>query len=261
MFEAIQQVRHNNLRFFWFSDEKFCQMRKMVVHSRAMYDIVLWGYDTQPWSANKSNKSTRMLIKRTTNANCNLLISFAKGAMIQQWSGKRESNKLNTKWHYRQKVLIHQLFWQEKIVYSKNKNSMPWCLSKTGQGSRKFQRKLNKPLPGSASISISTRSRSKLCSLKEPVTSLFESRVVYAITYAACAGAYSGQTIRHSSTRVKEHGMKNAPVNLHFQACNQKRTSADATIVDSILYIWYGDSPIYWRRYIKRMKPVINTRE
>ena len=85
------------------------------------------------------------------------------------------------------------------------------------------------------------------------------SRVIYAITYPACAGTYIRQAIRHLLTRLKEHGMKNAPVNLHFQACNQKLTSADATIIDSI-----SDTVTLLAletKYIKRRKPVNNKEE
>ena len=33
---------------------------------------------------------------------------------------------------------------------------------------------------------------------------------------------------------LKEHGMMNAPVNLHFQTCCQKLLKADASLIDSI---------------------------
>ena len=127
-----------------------------------------------------------------------------------------------------------------------------------GKVSEDFK-KLDKLLPGSAFYFVSTKSRSKLCSLKEPVTFLLKSRVVYAITCRACAGTYIGKTIRHLSTRLKEHGMKNSPVSLHFQACNQKLTSADATIIDSL-----SDTVALFALeaiYIKRRKPVINSKE
>ncbi len=128
-----------------------------------------------------------------------------------------------------------------------------------GKVSEDFKKKLDKLLPGSAFYFVSTKSRSKLCSLKEPVSTLLKSRVVYAITCPACAGTYIGQTVRHLSTRLKEHGMKNAPVNLHFRACNQTLTSADAAVVDSI-----SDTATLLALeaiYIKRRKPVINTKE
>ena len=81
----------------------------------------------------------------------------------------------------------------------------------------------------------------------------------YEIKYPACAEAYIGQTVRHLSTRLKEHGMKNAPDNLHFRACKQTLTNDDATIIDAIADpVTHLDLEAV---HIKRKKPRINTKD
>ena len=128
-----------------------------------------------------------------------------------------------------------------------------------GKVSEDFKSKLSKLLPGSTFYFTSTKLRSRICRLKENIPSSLKSRVVYQITCPACAGTYIGQTVRHLSTRLKEHGFKNAPVNLHFRSCQRTLTDADAVIVDSVR------DPITLLAleavYIKRRKPTINTKD
>ena len=122
-----------------------------------------------------------------------------------------------------------------------------------------FREKIGKLPTGSAFYFVSIKTRSKLCYLKTPIPSLFRSRIVYAIKCPASAGTYIGETVRHSSTHLEEHGMNNSPANLHFQTCNQKLTSVDASIIDSI-----SDTSTLLALeavYIKRRKPIINTKE
>ena len=102
-----------------------------------------------------------------------------------------------------------------------------------GKVSEDFKQKLDKLLPGSLFYFVSIKMRSKICHLKTQISPSFKSRVIYQIQCPACAGTYIGQTVRHLSTRLKEHGMKNAPVNLHFQSCKQTLTEDDAVILDS----------------------------
>ena len=128
-----------------------------------------------------------------------------------------------------------------------------------GKVSEDFKSKLSKLLPSSTFYFTSAKLRSRMCCLKENIWSSSKSRVVYQITCPACAGTYIGQTVRHLSTRLKEHGFKNAPVNLHFRSCQQTLTDADAVIVDSVR------DPITLLAleavYIKRRKPTINTKD
>ena len=128
-----------------------------------------------------------------------------------------------------------------------------------GKVSEDFKQKLDKLLPGSLFYFVSIKMRSKICHLKTQIPPSFKSRVIYQIQCPACAGTYIGQTVRHLSTRLKEHGMKNAPVNLHFHSCKQTLTEDDAVILDS-----HQDPTTLLSLeavYIKRKKPILNTKD
>ena len=74
-------------------------------------------------------------------------------------------------------------------------------------------------------ILTTTKLSTLLPSLKSRIDKLHRSRVVYQITCSGCNALYVGQTVRHLTTRLKEHGRLSAPVGKHLDECGQRGSS------------------------------------
>ena len=74
-----------------------------------------------------------------------------------------------------------------------------------------------------------------------------------------CAGCDQNNILNYVMKNGMNYGMKNAPVNLHFQSCKQTLTEDDAVILDS-----HQDPTTLLSLeavYIKRKKPILNTKD
>ena len=78
----------------------------------------------------------------------------------------------------------------------------------------------------------------RLFSLKDSVTNVLKSNVVYKFSCAGCNACYVGETTRHFSTRIKEHleTDKNSHVHKHLLSssdCKDKANTDCFSIIDS----------------------------
>ena len=101
--------------------------------------------------------------------------------------------------------------------------------------------------------------RNMLPSLKSRIPVNIRSSVVYSICCPTCSGAYIGQTVRHLSTRIKEHARKGSPVSEHFRACDAVVTMGDVELLDSSRHT--RTLMALEAIYIRRKKPSLNTRD
>ncbi|XP_066936347.1 uncharacterized protein [Clytia hemisphaerica] len=60
--------------------------------------------------------------------------------------------------------------------------------------------------------------------LKPPIEKALQSGVVYMISCPRCDSRYVGQSVRHLTTRIKEHAKPSTPVGIHCKACDVKIT-------------------------------------
>ena len=101
--------------------------------------------------------------------------------------------------------------------------------------------------------------KSTLPSLKPKIEKVLQSGVVYQITCPRCDSRYVGQSVRHLTTRVKEHSRLSSPVGIHFRNCE-----ATISIDDDVKILCKARSQrkllIVEALYIKELKPSILTR-
>ena len=101
--------------------------------------------------------------------------------------------------------------------------------------------------------------KSSLPSLKEPVTKLLKSGVVYHITCPRCQSSYVGETVRHLLHRFREHRVNRGPLKTHLENCNTDLDSEDIKILAT------SSNPerllILEALFIKDISPTINTKD
>ena len=85
------------------------------------------------------------------------------------------------------------------------------------------------------------------------------SSVAYSICCPTCSGIYIGKTVRHLSTRIKEHAREGSTVSEHFRACDARVTMRDVRFVDSSCHI--RTLMALEAIYVQRKKPLLNTRD
>ena len=66
-----------------------------------------------------------------------------------------------------------------------------------------------------------------LDSLKSAFSNDLKSRVVYKLSCSGHTSTYVGQTVRHLTTKIKEHKKADSPLGLHLQQCSLDGNSAD----------------------------------
>ena len=101
--------------------------------------------------------------------------------------------------------------------------------------------------------------KSVLPPLKENVSKMLKSGVVYNIICPGCEASFVGQTPRHLLHRFREHKNNPGPVNEHFVQCGESLEDENITI----LTVSSNEEKlmILEALFIKEMKPRINTKE
>ena len=100
-----------------------------------------------------------------------------------------------------------------------------------------------------------------LFSFKDPLPSHLKSGVVYKFTCAVCNSRYIGETMRHLSTRIKEHTStdKNSHIYKHFLSspnCKSHYTDSCFTILDTANFS--STLKIKEALHINKLKPELN---
>ena len=84
--------------------------------------------------------------------------------------------------------------------------------------------------------------------------------MVYQIKCSRCDACYVGQTVRHLTTRIKEHLRVTSPVGKHFKSRDAVMSLDDVVILSSTHR--YVDVLLTLEAlYIRELKPSINTRD
>ena len=147
---------------------------------------------------------------------------------VQDTDEEKEENKV-MKIEYRGKVT-------EKFESSLKRINVPCVIVKT-------IRKLKTSMP----------------SLKAQVDSSLQSKVVYKIACPRCDACYVGQTVRHLTTRMKEH-KRNGPVASHFNGCHAEFSMECVSILAktnrSVYHLMTLEALL-----IRDIKPTINTKD
>ena len=95
-----------------------------------------------------------------------------------------------------------------------------------------FGNRLRKLVP--YSIIFTTRKlRSVLPSSKCGIDPVVKSHVVYEIASSRCHASYVGQTVRHLTTRAREHGRESAPLGAHLKECDGSWSVQNVKVIDS----------------------------
>ena len=110
-------------------------------------------------------------------------------------------------------------------------------------------------------VLTTTKLRTLLPSLKSRIDKLHRSRVVYQITCSGCNALYVGQTVRHLTTRLKEHGRLSAPVGKHLDECGQRGSGwpRNVKILDSARSL--STLLALEALHIRELEPSINNRD
>ncbi|XP_066916931.1 uncharacterized protein [Clytia hemisphaerica] len=96
--------------------------------------------------------------------------------------------------------------------------------------------------------------------LKPPIEKALQSGVVYMISCPRCDSRYVGQSVRHLTTRIKEHAKPSTPVGIHCKACDVKITMEnDVVILARAKY--QRQLLIKEALYIKELRPSLNTKD
>jgi hypothetical protein len=101
--------------------------------------------------------------------------------------------------------------------------------------------------------------KSVLPPLKEPVSKMLKSGVVYHIKCPGCETCYVGQTVRHLLYRFREHVKNPGPLRDHFSACGEVLLEENV----SILTVASDNERLmlFEALFIKDLAPALNTKE
>ena len=113
--------------------------------------------------------------------------------------------------------------------------------------------------PQSTVKSISLPVNWDVCSLLSKAWFLSILVVVLFVIFVVPPAVGSFQTVRHVSTRIKEHAREGSPVSENFRASDVRVTMGDVELVDSSRHI--RTSMTLEAIYIRRRKPLLNTRD
>ena len=105
----------------------------------------------------------------------------------------------------------------------------------------------------------SIQEKTALPSLKSRVSDVFQSHVVYRLTCSGCNASYVGQTTRHLTTRLREHGRPRSKVGQHLLECNELIENVQFKIIDKSDNV--PKLLTLEALHISRIKPRINTRD
>ena len=116
-------------------------------------------------------------------------------------------------------------------------------------------------LPFEIKLVFSQYKIKNLFSFKDPIPSNLKSGVVYKFTCAVCNSRYIGETMRHLSTRIREHTStdKNSHIYKHFLSspnCKPHYTDSCFTILDTANFS--STLKIKEALYINKFKPELN---
>ena len=101
--------------------------------------------------------------------------------------------------------------------------------------------------------------KTSLPSLKEPVTDVLKSGVVYQIKCPGCSASYVGETVRHLLHRYREHKVNKGPLRTHFQSCKADPGDEDIKVLTSSSN--QEKLLILEALFIRDLKPSINTKD
>ena len=127
-----------------------------------------------------------------------------------------------------------------------------------GNVTLKFEQSLKRINAPVKFVSTIRKLRTCLPSRKAPVEKFLKSGVVYKIQCSRCDACYVGQTVRHLTTRIKEH-RRSGPVAGHIEECG------DITIDDVEIIAQTSKSESHLMTlealHIKKIKPSLNTKD
>ena len=128
-----------------------------------------------------------------------------------------------------------------------------------GKVTEKFESSLKRINVPCVIVKTIRKLKTSMPSLKAQVDSSLQSKVVYKIACPRCDACYVGQTVRHLTTRMKEH-KRNGPVASHFNGCHAEFSMECVSILAktnrSVYHLMTLEALL-----IRDIKPTINTKD
>ena len=130
-----------------------------------------------------------------------------------------------------------------------------------GRVSEKFENVLRKLGAPCKVVFTLKKVKMLLPSLKPKVEKSLKSWLVYKISCSRCKSCYVGQTIRHLTTRCKEHSRPSTPVSSHMISCNYQPTIEDDVTIVANFTKSQKHLETLKALCINELKPGINTKD
>ena len=156
---------------------------------------------------------------------------------------------------------------EDKKDDEEDKNPFLFFMQYRGRCSDEFSKSLRRLLCNKESafqlptrvIFTLNKLKTALPPLKEPVSKLLKSGVVYHLTCPSCKASYVGETIRHLMHRFREHRVNTGPLRKHLETCNTDLEEDDVKVLTTSSN--QEKLLILEALFIRELKPTINTKE